>query len=115
MRRPATVFFTASWFRPVMPPNPVVEMGLEVEPPQLRKDFCQVVGQEAVAGGVVLGADLRDLPPRQVGVDAVEECRVLEVGGEDGEEVLVMGGGCRLVRAPRLYGPPLRVISGCGL
>jgi hypothetical protein len=53
--------------------HPGVDMGLEVSPAQFRENFGHVIGEQAVAGRVVLGPDFGHLPAGQVSVDAVQE------------------------------------------
>src|SRR5262249_48786953 len=49
---------------------------------QFRKDLGEIIGQETVAGGVVVGANLWHFPARKIRVDAVQERRVLKFGRE---------------------------------
>ena len=58
--------------------HPGVNVRLEVPTAEFSKNLREIIGQEAVAGGVVFRPDLRHFPARKIGVDAVEESGVLQ-------------------------------------
>src|SRR5437867_3927312 len=64
-------------------------MGEEVAAAEFGQDFGQVIAHEAVPGGVIGRVDNRHLPAGQVGVQSVQEGRVLKFCGQHGEQVQI--------------------------
>ena len=73
--------------------NPVIDMSLVVQAPEGGKDFGEVIRQKSVSGGVVFGPNFRYFPTGQIGVDAVQEGRVLQFWGQHREKMAIVFGG----------------------
>ena len=56
-----------------------VDVRLKIATSQFGEDLRHVVGQQPIPNGVILWANLRHLPARQVGVDTIQEGRVLQL------------------------------------
>src|SRR5882672_760043 len=66
-------------------------MGLKVPSSEFPEDLSQVIGHESIPERIVVRTDFGQLPARQIRMDTVQKCRILQLWRENCKEVFVTG------------------------